>query len=426
MLGRFHFQERPDLGGFVAPRTTHRLAVHRWMVFGHSYAPQLVSRYARDWDLRPGAVLLDPFVGSGTTALAARALGFESIGMDLSPLAVLATLVKTSALDGSDLLLGASRVATNTTTRCEVPDPTQCEAAFTPRVLDEIRLVLGVAQGLAPSAPRLALAVRLALAAVAPQFSALVKSGGWLAAIEPKCSDGLRDAVAARLGLMAADCQSLLPTRRAARVAVIQGDARQVPLDDGSVDAVVSSPPYPNRHDYSRAYAVELAVSCASAAETRHLRRQQIESHPEAAPLRPDAAGYQVPLVVRDVSEAVLASDAHKSTKRFVPSILAGYALDSYLVCKELKRVLRRGGRGAIVVGCVSYAGALYPTDWVVADAAEQAGLVVDRIDVARRKATSAQQNRRFGTQHKRESVVVLTKPRSSRRVAESVVALRD
>lgn len=35
--------------------------------------------------LPPGSVVLDPFAGSGTTAIAARALGFQSINVEMSP-----------------------------------------------------------------------------------------------------------------------------------------------------------------------------------------------------------------------------------------------------------------------------------------------------------------------------------------------------
>lgn len=42
-----------------------------------------------------GAVILDPFCGSGTTLLEAQRAGFESVGIDLNPIACLISSVKT-------------------------------------------------------------------------------------------------------------------------------------------------------------------------------------------------------------------------------------------------------------------------------------------------------------------------------------------
>lgn len=45
-----------------------------------------------------GAVILDPFCGSGTTLLEAQRAGFESVGIDLNPIACLISSVKTKEL----------------------------------------------------------------------------------------------------------------------------------------------------------------------------------------------------------------------------------------------------------------------------------------------------------------------------------------
>lgn len=46
----------------------------------------------------PGTLVLDPFCGSGTTLVEAQRAGFESIGVDLNPIACLASRVKTAPL----------------------------------------------------------------------------------------------------------------------------------------------------------------------------------------------------------------------------------------------------------------------------------------------------------------------------------------
>jgi len=47
--------------------------------------PLALMRYLCRLITPPGGVILDPFVGSGSTLLAARSEGFKSIGIDIDP-----------------------------------------------------------------------------------------------------------------------------------------------------------------------------------------------------------------------------------------------------------------------------------------------------------------------------------------------------
>jgi tRNA G10 N-methylase Trm11 len=52
--------------------------------------------------IKSGEILLDPFVGSGTAILEAQLLGINGIGIDISPLCVLISKVKTESIDVFD------------------------------------------------------------------------------------------------------------------------------------------------------------------------------------------------------------------------------------------------------------------------------------------------------------------------------------
>src|SRR2546427_770266 len=82
---------------WVTPRPLREQPIHRWYVFPHSFAPNLVHEFIDEWKLSRHDFILDPFVGAGTTLLAAKERGVSACGYDLSPLAVLATKVKTTA-----------------------------------------------------------------------------------------------------------------------------------------------------------------------------------------------------------------------------------------------------------------------------------------------------------------------------------------
>src|SRR5688572_27230389 len=51
--------------------------------------PVSVAKLLLEGAAQPGALVLDPMTGSGTTMIAARELGFRGVGLDRDPLAVL-------------------------------------------------------------------------------------------------------------------------------------------------------------------------------------------------------------------------------------------------------------------------------------------------------------------------------------------------
>ena len=70
-------------------RTTNRLTDG---VFGwYQYVQDFTGQFALDWLhrlAREGAVIWEPFSGSGTTLVASKLLGLKSYGYDISPFMV--------------------------------------------------------------------------------------------------------------------------------------------------------------------------------------------------------------------------------------------------------------------------------------------------------------------------------------------------
>jgi hypothetical protein len=92
--------------------------------------------------------------------------------------------------------------------------------------------------------------------------------------------------------------------------------------------------------------------------------------------------------------------------------MLRGYFLDLYLCLKEVRRILKAGGRAGLVVGNAQYHGAVIEVDRATAAIGEQCGLVCDEIRLVRERGNSAQQMGQFGRLPSRESVVLFTRPR--------------
>ena len=97
---RYPFRTRLDWRKWVVPELLRDRPIHRWFVFPHSFADDIVRALAiEEWRLGKADWLLDPFMGAGTTILAAKQLGISAVGFDLLPLAGLAGRAKVADYD---------------------------------------------------------------------------------------------------------------------------------------------------------------------------------------------------------------------------------------------------------------------------------------------------------------------------------------
>lgn len=68
---------------------------HHWTA---KFIPQIPRRVIETY-ARPGDVVLDPFMGCGTTLVEAARLGYNAWGTDINPLAVKIAQAKTARID---------------------------------------------------------------------------------------------------------------------------------------------------------------------------------------------------------------------------------------------------------------------------------------------------------------------------------------
>jgi len=82
-------------------RTKHVHALHPYL---GKYVPQLVETFLRRY-FKPGDIIYDPFVGSGTTLVEANVFGASSVGCDISAFNCLLSRVKTTTYSLASLEL---------------------------------------------------------------------------------------------------------------------------------------------------------------------------------------------------------------------------------------------------------------------------------------------------------------------------------
>lgn len=401
------FCNRPDLAASATSRDLKSAPRHRWFCFPHSYSYRLVDEILNHWSLPEGGVVMDNFSGSGTTLLAARTRGLASQGFDLSPLAVAVSTAKVASY--SELALKRASRKVLAAPASDPPEVSQrLSRAFSDAELREIFTLLRPIGKLRWATRAFFL---VALLSTIREFSRAVPDGGWFRWREwPDRSVELRGAFEKTVTGMLADVERLNWSEDDSTASVRRADARRLPTDSSSVDCLITSPPYANRHDYSRVFHIELLLLGEAESAISKLRHRSIRSHVEARPpsgFTRQLKAYKTPHLLSDTLQA-LPADVDIRIERF----LTGYFEDVYLSLVEAARSLRPGGRAAYVIGNVRHAGVMVPVDEITADLAAQAGFDFDAAWVIRERGNAAQQMGRFGRQPSRESVVLLAKGR--------------
>uniref|UniRef100_A0A7C6EC73 site-specific DNA-methyltransferase (cytosine-N(4)-specific) n=1 Tax=candidate division WOR-3 bacterium TaxID=2052148 RepID=A0A7C6EC73_UNCW3 len=80
-------------------RSVNQYLTHWIYPYKGKFHPQMIRALLNITGLEQGDTVLDPFIGSGTTAIEAQLLGINCVGIDISPICVLQSKVKTESID---------------------------------------------------------------------------------------------------------------------------------------------------------------------------------------------------------------------------------------------------------------------------------------------------------------------------------------
>ncbi len=399
------FKYHPELARAATSYELKTSPRHRWFYFPHSFSHRLVTKVLDHWDFPADGTLVDNFVGSGTTLVAAREHGLSAAGFDLSPLAVTVANTKVASYETTQLNQELRRIlSSRSVDGSQVPE--RLSKAFTKQELQEVFSLLRPINELQEATRHFFL---VALLWTARAFSRAVPDGGWFRWQEwPDRSGEIRQSFESKVSCMLADVAALNWPDDKAPVRACIADARKLPCTSESVDGFITSPPYANRHDYSRVFHIDLLLLGLAESQITKLRHGSIRSNVEAKGPKLYKRGLEN-LSMTESLKIVLERLPSNADARIKP-LLEGYFEDIYLSLLEMGRVLRYGGRAAYVVGNVRHAGVMVPVDEILADLAVRAGLSFEAAWVLRLRGNSAQQMGHYGREPARETVVLLSK----------------
>ncbi|MDZ7261416.1 MAG: hypothetical protein ONB05_04850, partial [candidate division KSB1 bacterium] len=171
--------------------------------------------------------------------------------------------------------------------------------------------------------------------------------------------------------------------------------------------AIITSPPYVNRYDYTRSYCLELCFHFVkNFEELKAIRFGILRSHIESKVSDDEKEKPLHPAI----HEVIAALNSKELNNPKIPDLIIGYFIDMEKAIKEWSRILAPGAQVAIVVDNVRFEGELIPVDMVLSEMAETAGFEVKEILIARYKGNSSQQMKKYGRVPVRESIAIWRK----------------
>lgn len=338
--------------------------------------PAGVAREAR----QPGLIVVDPFVGSGTTLLEGAIGGSVATGFDVNPIAVLVSNAKLidspRYYESSELLLRALLAA--------APGFQQSTAAlhdfhgrdhwFSGEVQVEIAGVLAWMDEHAERESDEWVWLAASLSSLVVRFSRQDSETRYVRREKDFSSGDLADAFVEKCAVVRNAILERGPLVGSGRAFV--GDVMEgLHLDDSSADLIVTSPPYANTMDY-------------------YLYHKQ----------RMNVLGF-------DFKEAQTREigSRHEFSSKKVSS--EKWQLDLDTAFSEIARILKPGGRAVIVIGDSQIAGELLNAADAVALSASRAELKwIDDSSTAM-SGQSRSFNAAFQAPNKMEHTIHLTKP---------------
>ena len=420
---------------------------YSWYKYKEAFSASLVEYFLGSYAGGMSGKVLDPFAGIGTTLFAASSQGISADGIELLPIGqeiIHARLLSEREISSDDLTTLEHWITSSpwkeSSEKVAFSTIRITENAYPPETVEAIERYRGALQR---ENNKIQAILRLALLCVLEGISYTRKDGQYLRwdARSGKQRPGTKAfnkgeilafdaAITAKLKEILSDIRyaetplTLFPVKRTMKdIRLFKGSCLEVlpTLETASYGAVVTSPPYCNRYDYTRTYALELAMLGLTQAEVSCLRQEMLSCTvenrekdllkicPQWEPFTEVANQQELLQTICIYLEHEKASGTLNNSN--IPRMVRGYFTEMACVIGECARVLKPNARLCMVNDNVRYAGVSISVDTILSDIARSLGFEVENILVVPgKKGNSSQQMGTYGRVPLRKCVYVWRK----------------
>jgi len=433
-----------QLVSFQANKKRHS---YRWYKYKEAFSASLVEYLLSQYNI-PKGIIFDPFVGSGTALFSSSDAGYNSEGIELLPLGEQIIKNRTTAItnfDQSDInrirfwkenlpwkeIVSTEKLNTLRITSGAYPDDTEKSIE---QYLSAIRKEKEDINGI----------LLFALLCILESVSYTRKDGQYLRwdyrsgrrkgkntfnkgkiytfeeAITSKLSEIINDLNGKNVQLSLFDNNH---NKERGNIKLYSGSCLDIlpKLKNRHYQAILTSPPYCNRYDYTRTYALEHAVLGIKEKELIDLRQKMLSCtvenrekellniHSEWKPAIKSCDDIELLQIIIEYLEY------KKSVKELnnigIPRMVKGYFYEMACVIQDCFRILKKNGTMFMVNDNVRYAGASVSTDLILSNIAQDLGFNIENILVLPNgKGNSSQQMGVHGREVLRKCIYVWRK----------------
>ena len=418
---------------------------YRWYKYKEAFSASLVEYFLNTYRISHGK-LLDPFAGSGTAIFAASNSGFDADGIELLPIAqeiILTRLCIQKDLTTNDQLIlhnwAITRPWENYSSRETLNTLRITDGAYPSETLKEIECYLGACNQENESVRKV---LRFALLCILESISYTRKDGQYLRwdyrsgrkqgvkSFNKGTILSFRHAICSKINEILLDikninnCLNLFPLEdNKGTICLYKGSCLNLLplLQDSTYNVAFTSPPYCNRYDYTRTYALELALLGIDEKSMAQLRQEMLSATVEnrekdLLDLNPN---WNTALEVADNQQLLQAVLEHLNNQKLagnlnnngIPRMVRGYFYEMACIIAECSRVMSQGAFLFMVNDNVRYAGVSMSVDLILSSMAAELGLNTEKITILPNgKGNSSQQMGRHGRDELRKCVYVWRK----------------
>jgi len=419
---------------------------YRWYKFKEAFSASLVDYLLARHHITAGR-LLDPFAGIGTALFAASAAGLDADGIELLPIGqeVIATRLSLETDFAPQDSAALRRWLTTwpwhqSSPTSAIPTLRITDGAYPPETADAIQRYITASRSENGSLQAI---LRLALLSVLESISFTRKDGQYLRwdhrsgrrqGAKPFDKGPILPfdrAILGKLREILSDLElshhptHLFPsTHPRGAIALFEGSCLDImpALPRCHYDAVFTSPPYCNRYDYTRTYALELALLDVTETGIADLRQRMLSCTVEnrTKDLLGMNAQWRDAIAAADNQQLLQAILTYLENQKAqgtlnnngIPRMVRGYFYEMSCVIAECSRVMKPNALLFMVNDNVRYAGASISVDTILSDIAQRLGFNVEHILVLPGgKGNSSQQMGHHGRDVLRKCVYVWRKP---------------
>lgn len=411
--------------------------IHDWYRFVLSFPPHLIREYLGRFGITSRHRVLDPFCGTGTTVVECKKNGIPAVGIEANPMPWFASSVKVDWPPDPEGLFRHAKYVADKARRMlgndgieDFPNTSNQRKLGRLRSLPAEAYKLLLTNSISPLPLHKTLVLLEAINAhrndryhrheLLALGKALVTSIGNLefgpevGVGPPKHDASVVTVWLENVRVMAEDLEEVKHLAKSS-AHVQRGDSRKIAeyLESRSIDAVFTSPPYPNEKDYTRTTRLELVLLgfVRTKADLRVLKQDLIRSNTRNVYKNDNdnvwvAKHPEIQRIARKIEKRRIELGKTSGFEHLYHRVAQLYFGGMAQHLASLRHALKPGARLGYVVGDqASYLQVMIRTGQLLANIAESLGYHVESVDLFRTRLATATR------EQLREEVVVLRWP---------------